>query len=113
MDWLHVFSRSVILFALCFDEVALQHRCLLNYGPRDVFITGWGPEEDFLAWGSSDRAQTLCALLNWSHWACLLEIKKFLIFSISTAEKVCLVAVWSCCVGSHTVLACLTQGVWI
>ena len=51
MDWPHMFSRSVILFALCFDEVALQHRCLLNYGPRDVFITGWGPEEDFLAWG--------------------------------------------------------------
>ena len=23
--------------------------------------------------GSSGRAQTLCALLNWSHWACLLD----------------------------------------
>ena len=43
MDWPHMFSRSAILFALCFDEVALWHRCLLNYGPRDVFITGWGP----------------------------------------------------------------------
>ena len=46
-----MFSRSAILFALCFDEVAPWHRCLLNYGPRDVFITGWGPEEDFLTWG--------------------------------------------------------------
>ena len=34
--------------------------------------------------GSSDRAQTLCALLNWSHWACLLDIKKFLICSMLT-----------------------------
>ena len=31
--------------------------------------------------GSSGRAQALCALLNWSHWACFLEIKKFLIFT--------------------------------
>ena len=34
--------------------------------------------------GNSGRAQVPCDLLNWSHWACLLEIKKFLIFSIST-----------------------------
>ena len=34
--------------------------------------------------GSSGRAQTPHALLNWSHWACLLEIKKSLIFSMST-----------------------------
>ena len=43
----------------------------------DLKRTSW-PE------GSSGRAQTPCALLNWSHWACLLEIKKFLIFSMST-----------------------------
>ena len=32
--------------------------------------------------GSSGRAQTPCAWA--SHWACLLEIKKFLIISMST-----------------------------
>ena len=79
-----MFSCSAIPFALCFNEVALQHRCLLYDGPRDVFITCWGPEEDLLAWGSSGRAQTPCALLNWSHWACFLDIKKFLISSMST-----------------------------
>ena len=34
--------------------------------------------------GSSGRAQTPCALLNWSHWACLLDIREFLTFSMST-----------------------------
>ena len=34
--------------------------------------------------GSTGRAQAPCDLLNWSHWACFLERRKFLIFSIST-----------------------------
>ena len=33
--------------------------------------------------GSSGRVQTPCALLNWSHWACLLDIRKFLTCSMS------------------------------
>ena len=92
------------IFALYLYDVALWHRCLLYDGPGDVC---WGLEKDFWAWRSSVRAQTLCALLNWSHWACLLDIRKFLV------EKVCLVAVWSCCGGSHVVLAFLALWAWI
>ena len=45
--------------------------------PGDLKRTSWSG-------GSSGRAQTPCALLNWSHWACLFDMKKFLICSIST-----------------------------
>ena len=51
VDRLHMFSCSAILLALCFDEIALWCSCLLYDGPRDVFITCWRPEKDFLAWG--------------------------------------------------------------
>ena len=49
MDWPHMFPSSALLFTLCFDDIALQHRCLLNDGPRDVLIICWGLEQDFLA----------------------------------------------------------------
>ena len=45
--------------------------------PGDLKRTSWPG-------GSSGRAQTLCVLLNWSHWACLFDIRKFLMYSIST-----------------------------
>ena len=83
VNWPHMFSCSAVLFTLCLNDVALWHSCLLSDGPGDVFITCWGLEKDFMAWGSSGRAQTLCALLNWSHWACLLDIRKFLMCSMS------------------------------
>ena len=44
-------SGSAVLFTSCLYDVALQHRCLLYDGPRDVLITCWGLEKDFLAWG--------------------------------------------------------------
>ena len=72
-----MFLCSAVFSALGFNDIMLQCRCLLDYGPRDVLIrTSWPG-------GSSDRAQTPCDLLNWSHWACLLEIKMFLNFSRS------------------------------
>ena len=83
MDGPHVFPCSAVFSALSLDDVVLWYRCLLDYGPRDVLIICWGPKEDPWSGGSSDGAQTRCVLLNWSHWACFLEIKKFLTFSRS------------------------------
>ena len=77
-----MFPGSTILSALCLNDIALQHRCLLNDSPRDVLIISWRLEWDFLALGGSGRFQTLCALLNWTHWACLLDIRKILTFSM-------------------------------
>ena len=45
-----MFPSSAILSALCLDDIAVWCRCLLNDSPRDVFIIGWGLEQDFLAW---------------------------------------------------------------
>ena len=48
--------------------------------------------------GGSGRAWAPCDLMNWSHWACFFEIKKFLIFSMSTS--------WEGLPGLWMVLSC-------
>ena len=35
VDWPHMFSCSVVLFALCLNDIAPRCKCLLNDGPRD------------------------------------------------------------------------------
>ena len=45
-----MFLCSAVLFALGFNVVAMQCRCLLNDGPQDVLVVCSGLEQDFLAW---------------------------------------------------------------
>ena len=56
MYWPHMFPSSAILLALGFDYIAVQHRCLINYSPRDVLVVCWDLNRTSWPGGSSGRA---------------------------------------------------------
>ena len=77
MNCPHMFPGFAVSFALGLNNIAVA---ILRMVPGMYSSSAGDLNRTSCPGGSSDRAPALCTLLNWSHWACFLEIKKFLIF---------------------------------